>query len=304
MERIRIIPTMAEAKSSHHTLTYQLSVLGLVTLMTAEICFYTSKTMNLYWLLTLFSLSVAFLSFIRTFNGKLRINNCIIWLTAVYSMYMFYGFFFLRRGVFSWEILFFRYIEGITLYVLLGNVLRVKDDGFITPFVLSGIIALFYLVLNEGNLFFGGMRIGNSLSGNVNTVGYNFGIISTLIMWYYCKTKKKPLLLLFAIFSLMMVFTGSKKTILILIIDIILLSFYQKGKGRKWIKGLLLLSIGFYVVFNVEVFYNAIGSRIESQIQTMIYGRASLHYSYSTETRNEMLLEAFGLFLRKPILSV
>ena len=106
--------------------------------------------------------------------------------------------------------------------------------------------------------------------------------------------KKKSALALLTVLILFMLLTGSKKALLIVMMDVILIFMYEKGHASRWLKLFLIIIAGIYVIFNVPYFYDILGSRVESMIDTML-GRSSTllnTYSYSTDMREEMIGEA------------
>lgn len=280
---------------------YYINIFALVLILIGEICFYTANTIRLYTILTGISIFLAFVNNSNRFTLKVKKDSFILWLTIVYILYLIYGLFFLRAGTFSFFSIVYRYVECVALYYLIFGILLVNFNGISKSMVLAGIIAILYMISkNETSMILGGIRIGNGLSGNVNTVGYNLGIISFFVMWSYCREKKLYKLLLFLLFAGFMLITGSKKTLIILIVDIGMLFYYERKRPTVWLKMALLITVGIYVIFNIPYFYNIIGIRIDSMIKTMIFGNTSVLYSYSTDVRNEMIKAAFELFLNKP----
>lgn len=276
--------------------------LALTMLLIGEICFFKSETIVVYWGLTGCGMILAIINNLRRLSFKIRKDNFVLWLTLMYMIYVCYGTLYLQRGTFPINTLLYRYIEGVSLYLLISSLLQNNDKLLFRSFSTAGIISILCLVvLEKDNILMGTNRIGDSLSGNVNTVGYNFGIISTVIMWSYCKEKKNYKVFLFVLFSIFMLLTGSKKTLVILVIDILILFFYERKQLSGWLKIIMMVIVGIYIIFNVPYFYDIIGLRIEGMINTLLFGKASKFYSYSTDVRDEMILEAFHLFLNKPI---
>lgn len=278
--------------------------LALVLIITANICFYTEEMLLYYMIMTIAGIIIAVAKNVVHFSFKVQSSNCILWLIATYLVFFVYGFFFLAAGKFAWDSFLIRFAENVAIYLAIKGLFFEREERVVKPFIIAGIISALYLVIKESaTIISGGIRIGDTLSGNVNTVGFNFGFISLLVIWNYCKTKKKINLLLFAVFALLMLLTGSKKALLILILDLIMILIYQKGKASTWLKLGLLIAIVAYAIFNVPYLYDILGLRIETMIATII-GRKSAAlglYSYSTDMREVMIKEAFDLFLGKPI---
>ena len=77
----------------------------------------------------------------------------------------------------------------------------------------------------------GGVRIGDSLSGNVNVAGANFGILS-IFMVYICEKQKKIFNWIILAFVVgVMLLTGSKMTLIILALDLVYFFINSKNKG-------------------------------------------------------------------------
>lgn len=283
---------------------FNMNSIALILIIVANFCFYTSETIKWYICLTVTGCIISILLNFKYFSFKIYSSNYILWLTIIYMIFFFYGFLFLQKGKFSWDSFLIRYIENISLYLAISGLFRCCGENVIAPFEISGIISIIYLIFNEGaKIISGGIRIGNTLSGNVNTVGFNFGFISLLVSWQYCRNKKKKNLVLLGILMLFMLLTGSKKALLIIMLDILLIFAYEKGYATRWLKLLVSITVGAYLIFNVPYFYDILGFRVESMLGTML-GKASVAlntYSYSTDIREEMIGEAFRLFLQRPI---
>ena len=281
----------------------KIDIFALTLLLTGEICFYRVGTLKLYLPMTGFGLIIGLLvAGTRYVNRMVNLKRIPIWLIAVYGMFFINGFFRLQTGTFPWDNILYRFVENIAIYYLFKDIVKNNNSKIIYPFILSGIFSFVYLLMTEGSqLFTGYTRIGNLMSGNVNTVGYNFGIISMFTMWWYCHEKKWYKFGLFLLFSLVMLLTGSKKVLIILLLDFILLFLYERGHAGRWLKfGIALVTV-VYIVFNVPLFYHILGYRVEAMISTLLYGRSTSLYSYSTDVRDRMMEEGIKLFLNKPI---
>lgn len=286
----------------HKNNKYYVNIIALTLLMIGETCFYTANTIKIYILFTGTGILIAFVNNIKRFTFRIKKDSFILWITGIYILYLLYGLMFLRAGTFSMFSIVYRYIEGIALYYLISGILLIEFNGITISMVCAGIVTLLYIVSKDGaSILLGGVRIGDGLSGNVNTVGYNLGIISFMVMWSYCCEKKMYKFFLFLLFAVFMLITGSKKTLIILLADVMMLFYYERKRPSIWLKIALFLIAGAYLIFNVQYFYDIIGIRIESMIETMILGNSSIRlYSYSTDVRSEMISSAFKLFLNKP----
>ena len=282
---------------------FSLGVLALTALLIGEICFYRIETMYLYLCLTGFGMLIGIVVFgLPSFHFKLKVNSFPLWLALVFLMYMFYGLFRLNNSSFPWNTMFYRYFECIGLYFLVNKIISTKVNTIIKPFLYAGFFSMIYFFLMQREeIILGTQRIGDALSGNVNTVGYNFGIISIFAVWWYCLEKKWYKFAFFGLTAAIMLITGSKKVLIILVIDLLLIFAYDRKKASRWLKIGLAFAILGYLIFNVSYLYNIIGIRIESMIQTMLYGSSATIFSNSTDVRNEMIKEGFTIFLKRPL---
>lgn len=277
-----------------------LNIVSLILILIAEICFYTKDNAIIYRIMTFVGISISFSANFKKNNYK--ISKFFVWVSIIYLLFIIYGMFFLRKGTFQLYTVIFRYIEVISIYNSLKQIIKDKSCKIYIPFVISGTFSAIYLFLLEKmNFLSGNMRIGDSLSGNVNTVGFNMGIISVIVMWWYCQEKKLYKLLLFLLFVFIMLVTGSKKAFIILIFDFVILFLSSKNSIAKWCKLLFAFCILFYIVFNVPYFYDIIGIRIESMIG-ILTNVNSITYSYSTDIRKIMINEGLSFFFQNPIL--
>ena len=281
----------------------KIDIVALTLLITAEICFYRVGTLSLYFIMTGFGVIVGlFVVGIRYMNRMVNVRRVPIWLISIYGMFFINGIFRLQTGTFTWDTLLYRFIENLAIYYLVKDIVKDNYSKIAFQFIISGVISFGYLLMTEGRLLLSGYsRIGNLMSGNVNTVGYNFGIASMFTMWWYCHEKKWYKFILFLLFSFVMLLTGSKKVLIILLLDFILLFMYDRGHAGRWLKfGIAFVAVA-YLLFNIPLFYDVMGHRVEAMISTLLYGSNTSLYSYSTDVRDIMIEEGIKLFLNKPV---
>jgi len=281
----------------------KISEVSLIMILIADICFYTQTTYNIYSLLFAGGILLTFINCFGNFSLVIKTTNAIIWLTFIYALYFLYGFMFLQAGTFDWNGILARYFGNIAIYLSISNLVDVDKKCIIRPFVITGLFTVAYIILTEWNdIISGGLRIGDELSGNVNTVGFNLGFISIVVAWAYCLNRNKIKMIFLLIVMLFMLLTGSKKALIIVLLDFIMIFIYYHKRASTWLKLTLIVIAGFYLIFNVPYFYDILGSRIESMFLTMfIKNDISSMYSYSTDMREVMIKEGFHMFLRKPI---
>lgn len=292
-------------KISMAKLSYIINSVALILIITSNFCFYTVDNINIYAYMTIIGCITSLLLNIKHFRLNISKNSYFLWLTSIYTIFLIYGLFYLRAGKFSRDGFVIRYIENFSIYLSLYSIIRENNSSIVIPFLISGFASIIFLLSQEwSDIINGGIRIGDSLSGNVNTVGFNFGFISLLISRNYMNSKKKSNLFLLAIFIFFMILTGSKKTLFIVVLDLFLIFFSQNNSRLiRYFKILLSFTIIIVLIFNVPYFYNILGSRIISMIDTFL-GKDSVYsntYSYSTDMREFMIKESFKFFLKNPI---
>lgn len=221
-------------------------------------------------------------------------------------MFIIYQLVALRAGNATWDTLVWRYVENLCIYSVIINNLR-QGKRFDTPFILAGLFSIALLLKNELSIILSGqIRIGTSLSGNENTVGFAFGVISVIVMWTYYKEncKRKYKMVLFVLFTVFMLLTGSKKTLFFLIANVFLYFYYNRDKISGRIKVVIVIGLMVYAIFGIDFFYNILGHRIIDAVETLLYGKNTIKaaYSYSTDVRRNMIKEALQLYKEHPIL--
>lgn len=281
---------------------FNVDTISLIFILIGEICFYTSETLYIYLILTGLGIIMGIINNLNRFTLKIRKDNFILWICMMFFIYFLYGLFFLKKGEFTWDTMGYRMLEIISLYLVISNITLHDINELKKAMVIAGLFSIIYLVtIEHKTIVEGSQRIGDSLSGNVNTAGYNFGIISNILMWFFCKEKKKYQLFLVVLLSFIMLLTGSKKVIIMIFVNLAMYFWYERKKITTWIKIIIIIIIAVFAIFNIPYLYEIIGSRIVAMFDTMILGNASSIYSHSTDVREKMIQEAFNLFLNKPI---
>lgn len=281
-------------------------VIGLTLLLIANVCFYDLETIKIYQIMTIMGVLIIFgRSMIdKSFYQNIK-HRCIKYLIVLYLLYTIYGLYFLRTGDYNDDMLIFTCVQNIAIYFCLISFFNHDNwiDYLIIPFILSATFIILYIFSVEKNILLSAQldeRIGGELSGNVNTVGYSMGTLSMVLFYFFIKKKNYFVLLVLIVDWLIMLLTGSKKTILIILVELIMAYYYSKNK-RKAILWVIILGVGFYyVLFNIPVFYELIGQRVEDMFGTM-FGLPNANYSHSTDDREGMINEGFKLWLQVPL---
>ncbi len=279
-------------------------VIALILLIVSNICFYNMNYILLYIILTIVALGILALKAVpKLIAGRVYIPACIFWLIINYGIFTFNGLLRLKYGTYNWDMMLYTCVQCCAIYWTSWKLVTSENwfDNIKQVIFLATIISLLILILGEiKNFGVDGLRIGDSLSGNVNVAGANFGIMSLFIVFICNKEKKIYNWIVFGAVAAVMLLTGSKMTIIILMIDLIYFIISSKDK----IKTLILVSVAgvvlLVVVFKVPYFYNIIGYRIVDMIY-QLFGIGPGHYSNSTNVRKIMIQEGFKFFINHPL---
>ena len=275
---------------------------ALLLILIANVCFYNAEEVIIYRMLTVTGMTMAFARNVRCIKLRFKASSCIVWLVLVYGFILFNGIFRLQAGDFNPLTMIVRLMEAIALYCIFGAMIRHDVWKIVSAMEWVGILAVTLILFREGvNILAGGMRIGDSLSGNSNTVGYNVGLFSLVSMWEYCVKKNKRSLFFFLLFTVLILLTGSKKALIILLFDLFLFLWYRRKNAIPWVIAVCLTVVVIYVIFKIPYFYNIIGFRVENMFRTMFGEQDRRYQSYSTEIREYMIQEGVRIFSKKPI---
>lgn len=288
------------------TIYTALHSISVILLIIASICFYNLETMSLYLTMCMGSMVLSIGATLGERSLKILLEPCIRYLTLLYGMYTFYGLLFLRAGDYNWDFQLFSYVQCVCFYFSCRHFFSFPDwyEKLAIPFMIAGLFVVVYIFTLQRDLILMAQveeRVGEGMSGNVNTVGYSLGIASYAITYYYCVTKKKWTYIALIPVLFMMLLTGSKKTVVIIVLDILTIYFYGKAKVSSFFKLALLFAVLIWAVFEVPYFYEVIGKRIEDMYTTLT-GSGSGDYSHSTDDRRGMITDALQIGMNHPIL--
>lgn len=276
-----------------------LVTIGLISLIIGEMIFYRMETKNIYLFFNLVGIFIISLTLKIKFNKK---DGFVLWFTFINLMFNFYGLFFLRKGIYNFDVVIFHYFIILYIYIGFNNLLKKnKLENFFNVFIYSFIFVILFILINETNILFSDKEImfGDSIAGNRNTVALFLGTELTMFLYGYFVTQKKKFLFLMFLSSLFIMLTGSKKGIIIILINgLFYFSKVRKNK-KNIIFFIILIFIFFYLIFFNDYFYNVIGNRIIGMISTL-KGDHKV-YSHSTESRKFMIKEGWKFFLETPI---
>ncbi len=282
----------------------KLHIIVLTLIIISNICFYTEETMKLYLVLTMFAMVLEFAKVALSVNiCRVRMIPCLIWLVVIYAIFTYNGLYRLKFGDYNWDFMIYTCVQNMALFFAFRFIFicdtwyeDLKPTIFISAWV-SLVITLF----NEfENIREGSIRIGDSLSGNVVTVGAYFGILSVFMAFICSKEKKMFYWISFIVTIAAMFLTGSKVVVVIVAIDLLFFLNAAKHKGKALLIASILGLIAIFVIFNVPYFYQIIGFRIEDMFFQM-FGIGHGHYSNSTKSREILIQEGLRFMWDYPI---
>ena len=282
-----------------------LNNLTIILLIVSNICFYTLDTIGLYLILTALAIVIGMIQPIVEISLRHdKMHGCVIWLIAIYSIFTYNGLLRLRFGIYNWDMMLYTCLQNIIMYFAF---LRLFDGDCVFLCIkritlISLLISILVLVFSEiENIETGGIRIGDSLSGNVNVAGANFGILSIFLSYLISRENKGYLKLLFCVVAAIMLLTGSKMTIIVLSLDMLFFFCAARSKANSFLKLFILALILIFLIFTVPYFYNIIGVRIEDMIYSL-FGIGHGQESHSTSVRKVMIREGLQFFLYHPLI--
>ena len=267
---------------------YKSSTLGLYTNMVELLLIFS-------WIFLLINIKTTFL-FLKT--------NFFVWISIVFVFFELYGFFKPVYGNFNWDYLLMLYASVVTicaLFTCIPDSDKTKYFSRICAFT-SMAICLYIFIFEYDNILNGGMRIGESGSGNVNTIGTYLSILSIPLLYFIIIKKRYSKLPVFLIQLVFMLLTGSKRSLLFILLGFVIFYIYKNGfKFYKYFKMILIISLVSLLIMKVDFFYNIIGYRIVDFLGEIGFSIADAGVSYSTELRIKMYSVAPTLFANNPI---
>lgn len=284
----------------------KLVLLSLVLIIFSNAVFRTEKNMRL---LIFISVIICLYVVIRSMLRPLRIsktitNSFFLWFFIINSMYFFYGYFLTTYAHFDAD--FFLYMFIITLITMLLFIdfsYRKFIRLFINSCVYSSILVSIYVIFNEWSYILSGeVRIGESASGNVNTLAVFLGILLLPIAYSIIFDKKYIFIIPYSLSMMVSLLTGSKKAIIFIVLGIVILIILKyKFNIHKYIPWIISVIILLLFIFNNPYLYNLIGVRIIDFLGSIGFNIEQAQYSNSTTLRLNMYRIGVQAFLEKPL---
>lgn len=280
----------------------------IIVFFVSSICFWEESKLNFLMISDLVIILLTFLVIFYKKNILLKLLSYKVfyWIIFNFTMFEFYGIFFLRTGTFNWD---FILLNGVLLLCLSMIFLSYDtSDEIIDSLIISSkisIIIVFCYMINTGVINFSnitfGSRLGDTLSGNVNIVATCLGILFLFSFYSVILKEKRTIIgIVTSLISVLcMLLTGSKKAIIILLVSLLMWFFIYKKKS-KYFNFILLVVILFYMIFNIPILYDTIGFRIIDMFATLGIGKAVTTAS-STAIRLDFVKIGFMSFLKNPL---
>lgn len=283
---------------------------ALILFIFTSICLYNPEKISTYIGYSLFTVGIVVFLSLRENSFCFKVTKAFEWDFVVYLMFTIYGCLFLAAPYlpYNWDFMIFTAVMNIIVYGIFEHFLYYSEIEILKKvFSFSFFITVIYmLILEKDELGVLGVRFGDGLSGNVNTVGVCLGFFSIIYVYLITNTrptKKKEKLFdittMVVVFALML-FTGSKKSIVFLIIDFVLLASHSKNKALSFFYFFCMGVLFLVLIFTNEYMYSIIGVRIQDMIFSL-FGVGSGKASHSTDDRAGMIADGFRIFLQNPI---
>lgn len=241
---------------------------------------------------------------------RIVVNNYILWLFAFCGFY--YLSFIWARNQNSMMALSNTMIQ--IFGVSLGLIQQLKDKKDISNFLklihLSIVYTATYLVIRTPFEVFGTDRIGDITGLHANAIGARLATGVLLGLYFFTEVKKYRWFYMITtiVFSVLVLLTGSRKSISMILICVFVYVVFYKSKqqnAENLIKKMLLvfsmivlLIMLWYLMMNVEFFYNVIGIRFEAMLNTFL----GTDTDGSMNERAFYAEKAYELFKQHPII--
>jgi len=237
----------------------------------------------------------------RLFLRKRIIINSFL---VVYSIFIIFSLFSVLYAIDS-SVASIKVRTLILLFVLMLSLINYIDTldklhKFMKHFAYSGFFTSAYVIFNAD--FANITRFGSEL-GNVNAIGMILGI-SSVFCFYFMLEKKEIKFTPMLIINIIVIFlTGSRKSLLFIVFILIVLIFSKREKKlennvKVFIWGAILVLIILYVIYNVPIFYQIIGRRMENMLD-FAFGEGTKEGSMNM--RFQMIQLGWDWFKERPL---
>lgn len=159
----------------------------------------------------------------------------------------------------------------VLLLIQCSLLLGYQIDTLLRCYLIATLINAIYVTVTIDMAALGEVQLGGQMLEGWNGNGIGFMTAQGFLIGYYLfKTTKNKhdkcfLFLCVIVFTVMTLYTGSRTAFIMLLAELVL--YYWLSHPTKVVRNVMvsaLVLIGaFYLVINVEVFYNVLGSRLE-----------------------------------------
>lgn len=279
---------------------------SLSLFMFSSSVFYNENYLKIYIVISTFISLLAVLSGLKKPSRiiKIAINGFTGWLIVLFFMYFFYGLVLTRYHIFNADyFLFMLIITLVNMLLFIDAPIKDMIEIFIKACVFASVGVCLFIFINEWSMITSGVtRIGETGSGNVNTIAVRLGIMSIPCLYKLYIEKKYRYFIPYIIVTLTMLLTGSKKSLIFIIIGFaIFTTLKNKFRFHKYIIPLLLVAIMMFLIFKIDFLYNIIGRRLVDFIGAVGFNIDGAQYSRSTTLRLLMYKKGLEAFETKPI---
>lgn len=170
--------------------------------------------------------------------------------------------------------------------------------------IIGGVVLAARLFINTPADEWGTSRIGYAIGYNPNAVAYKMSICFLIALHLVKKNRKIVYLLCSAVFMVISFMTGSRKAMIFIVLGLFLFLFFSVKKKRNLIIVLpilfLLVYAIYFLVMNVQSFYDVLGVRFERLLYTIFTG--DVGEDTSTKARFEFIDKGIELIKQSPLL--
>ncbi len=244
-------------------------------------------------------------------KSTIKLNIQIVWMAVFMVVSGFTMLYSEEKGVFTGTY-YFLIVNIVLVFLLSQYSLNKKNIEIIFWAYAVSSLALVILLIVTGNIVDNSEtgRLGTELTGNANNLATMLMVSAIYTVWLLVYGEKgiiKKIILAVSLVSqyFAMFLSGGRKYIFIpLILLYILLVFKQDKNGRKHtiIYTAVIIAVAiivWFLIMNVEMFYEMIGYRIEEFIDFM--SGDMYNTDYSTQIRSTMIEAAFKAWVESPV---
>lgn len=238
------------------------------------------------------------------------------YITGISKWYLFFMVFSLSSCLWALysrsEVFFYqnRMIQLLAMTVCIP--LNIKSDNDIERCLNIVLVALSYaailLLIRTPFSAWGTERMGAAVGLDANVLGTRMAVGLLISLYFLSQKKQKKYIVLIIVMGLLTLLSGSKKALIMIIMGICLMEYFNSKSERiskilgHVIITIIALCIGWYLIFNVEIFYSVLGTRIERTVNYILSGGTT--FDNSTRERQYYISIAKELFKQNPILGV